>query len=598
MTGSKRKSWLVIPPWIVIGAVVILAPIFLFVALENINKQKENTTRLLVEKGAALIRSFEAGTRTGMMGMRWGGLQVQRLLTETSQQPDIIYLLITDNAGKVVAHNDLSKIGKYHGMDLDLESISKSKTLKWRQIKDQEGGNIFEVFRMFSPVKSPSRRRFPTMMHDDWFRSRYGQMQDEPDSPLIIFVGLDMAPVETARKEDARHTLFMTAILLLIGFAGIISLFLAQGYQSAKTSLSRIKAFSDNLVANMPIGLLAFDRNTRVTSINQTAGALLQLPVAKSIGKKAEEIIPDQLAVLLDRMKKEKGIIEKEIEWPMTDGRIIPLEVIATHLKEEDDTFLGYIILFRDLTEIQHLRKEIDRSKRLASIGRLAAGVAHEIRNPLSSIKGFATYFRERYSEIPEDQKTADIMVQEVDRLNRVIGQLLEFARPMNIQLKSVSLEAFIKRSIKMVEGQAINKGIKILTNLSSGLDDAFIDPDRINQVFLNLYLNAIEAMEDGETLSVTLAPYGEKRVKIEISDTGRGIAKKDVEKIFDPYFTTKPSGTGLGLAIVHRIIEAHKGKIRVQSGLGRGTTVTVILPLLSNETDSIQNFNNEDQES
>jgi len=546
-----------------------------------------------MEKGAALIRSFEAGTRTGMMGMRWGGLQVQRLLTETSQQPDIIYLLITDNAGKVVAHNDLSKIGKYHGMDLDLESISQSKTLQWRQTE-----HIFEVYRKFSPLQSPPRRRSSMTINEDWFRSRFGRSQDEPDSPLIIFVGLDMAPVETARKEDARHTLFMTAILLLIGFAGIISLFLAQGYQSAKTSLSRIKAFSDNLVANMPIGLLAFDRNTRVTSINQTARALLQLSVAKSIGKKAEEIIPDQLAVLLDRMKKEKGIIEKEIEWPMTDGRIIPLEVIATHLKEEDDTFLGYIILFRDLTEIQHLRKEIDRSKRLASIGRLAAGVAHEIRNPLSSIKGFATYFRERYSEIPEDQKTADIMVQEVDRLNRVIGQLLEFARPMNIQLKSVSLEAFIKRSIKMVEGQAINKGIKIVTNLSSELDDAFIDPDRINQVFLNLYLNAIEAMEDGETLSVTLAPYGEKRVKIEISDTGRGIAKKDVEKIFDPYFTTKPSGTGLGLAIVHRIIEAHKGEIGVQSGLGRGTTVTVILPLLINETDRIQTFDNEDQES
>ncbi len=585
MTPRNIKEWINIPPWIIIGAVIILAPIFLFVALENINTQKENTTRLLIEKSAALIRSFEAGTRTGMMEMKRGGLQVQRLLTETSQQPDIIYLFITDNTGKIVAHSDLSKIGQYYGKDLNLEDISQSDRLQWRQTD-----HIFEVYRQFSPLQRSPHRRPSMMMHEDWFRSQFGRSHDEPDSPLIIFVGLDMTPIETARAEDARHTILMTVILLLIGFAGVISLFLAQGYRSARTSLSRIKAFSDNLVAHMPIGLLAFDRDTRITSLNQWAGSLLHLSVDKSIGNKADTIIPDQLAGLLDLIRREEGVIEREIECRMTNGDIIPLEVIATQLREDDDTALGYVILFRDLTEIQHLRKEIDRSKRLASIGSLAAGVAHEIRNPLSSIKGFATYFRERYRDVPEDRKTADIMIQEVDRLNRVISQLLEFARPMNIQLKPVSLEAFIERSITMVEGQAKDKGIKIVTELSSGVDSTLLDPDRINQVFLNLYLNAFEAMEDGGTLSVRLALHDEKRIGIEISDTGKGIGQGDIEKIFDPYFTTKSSGTGLGLAIVHRIIEAHKGEIRVESSEGQGTTVTLILPLPAHERDDMKN--------
>ena len=590
MTGRKReKSWITLSPWIVIGAVVVLAPIFIFVAVQNIHKQKENTTQLLLEKGAALIRSFEAGTRTGM-GMRWSGLQVQKLLMETAQQPDIVYLLITDLNGKILAHNDPSKIGEYHGKNLDLKKIPRSKVVKWRQITDQDGTNVFEVFRRFSPT----RRHFPrpklNTAPNDWFRSRIIPGKDKPVSRLTIFVGLDMGPIELARKEDARHTVILALILLLIGFAGVISLFLAQGYRSAKTSLSRIKAFSDSLVENMPIGLLAIDGNGSITSFNQTAESILQLSTDEILGKKAHQVLPQQLGTLIDKLKPEGEIIEKEIDCTVKDGKLIPLEAIATSLGEEDGTFWGYAILFRDLTEIQRLRREIDRSQRLASIGRLAAGIAHEIRNPLSSIKGFATYFKERYKDVPEDQKTAEIMIQEVERLNRVIGQLLEFARPMNIRLRPTSMRTLIQHSLKMIESQAGGKNIKISADLPLEIDEALIDPDRINQVLLNLYLNAIEAMDDGGTLSVRLFGDDPKGVKIEISDTGAGIHKKDLEKIFDPYFTTKPSGTGLGLAIIHRIIEAHNGEMNVKSERGRGTTVSITLPASAGKS----HYNNE----
>lgn len=578
MGRKEKRSWVTIPPWIIIGAVVILAPIFVFVALENIHKQKESTTRLLLEKGAALIRSFEAGTRTGM-GMRWGGLQVQKLLMETAQQPDIVYLLITDRNGNILAHNNPSKIGGNHGRDMNLGKISQSKVVKWRQIMDSSGANVFEVFRKFSPTHRHFRLLFGKTKGDDRVRLRISPRKGEPFSRLIIFVGLDMGAIEAARKEDARNTVVMALILLLIGFAGIISLFLAQGYRSARTSLSKVKAFSDSLVENMPIGLLAIDVDGKITSFNETAESVLQLSAADALGKSARQVLPQQIWTLIDKLKAGGGIIEEEIDCPVSDGKLIPLEVIATLLEEENGTLGGYVILFRDLAEIQRLREEIDRSRRLASIGRLAAGIAHEIRNPLSSIKGFATYFMERYKDIPEDQKTAEIMVQEVERLNRVIGQLLEFARPMNIRLRPTSIRALIQRSLKMIEGQASEKNIKISTDFSPEIEEAFIDPDRINQVLLNLYLNAIEAMEDGGSLSVGLFGDDPRGIKIVISDTGRGIQKKDLDKIFDPYFTTKPSGTGLGLAIVHRIIEAHKGEVSVESEAGRGTTVSVTLP-------------------
>jgi two-component system sensor histidine kinase HydH len=330
----------------------------------------------------------------------------------------------------------------------------------------------------------------------------------------------------------------------------------------------------------MPIGLLAIDTDKRIVSFNQTAELVLQARAHEVLGKKADEVLPQQLECLTGELETEEEVIEKEIECPVAYGRKIPMDVSVSRLEDDNGISLGQIILFRDLTEIQELKREVERSQRLASLGRLAAGIAHEIRNPLSSIKGFATYFRERYRDNPEDQKTAEIMVQEVERLNRVIGQLLEFARPLSVRKKPTSIQTVIQHSLKMIERDAQAKNINLKTNLSPEVEEMPIDPDRINQVFLNLYLNGIEAMEDGGTLSVELSPEEGGQIKIAVSDTGIGIKKEDLVHVFDPYFTTKQSGTGLGLAIVHKIIESHHGEVRVESGAGKGTTVTIILPV------------------
>jgi two-component system, NtrC family, sensor histidine kinase HydH len=216
--------------------------------------------------------------------------------------------------------------------------------------------------------------------------------------------------------------------------------------------------------------------------------------------------------------------------------------------------------------------------------------VAHEIRNPLSSIKGFATYFKERYRNHPEDRKTAEIMIQEVDRLNRVITQLLEFARPLAIQKRRTPLQILINHSLKMIENQAHEKNIKIEKSLAPDPLEAVVDPDRISQVMLNLYLNAMQAMEGkGGLLTVGLSREKglQPWVRISVKDTGTGIAKENLEHVFDPYFTTKQSGTGLGLAIVHKIIESHQGEIRVESEQGHGTTVSFYLPLFEDRGES-----------
>ncbi|MCE5262263.1 MAG: PAS domain-containing protein [Deltaproteobacteria bacterium] len=588
--GSKL-FWAVIPPWLIIGAVIILVPIFIFMTLENINRQKEQTTRLLLEKGAALIRSFEAGARTGI-GLRWGGFQLQKLLMETAEQPDIDYLIVTDIQGTILADSDPLRIGTSYGQDLDLTKIAGSEKPAWRQVPNSEGADTFEVYRRFAPARGLPPAFFePFPAPPPGPPPRGAAVPPPPGSPgapppgseapaqgLVIFVGLNMGPIEAAHEEDIRHTIWMALLFLLIGSAGIVSLLLAQGYRTARSSLSRIKAFSDSLVENMPIGLIATDPGGRVTAFNQTAESILGATAGEVIGKPAREILPGQCGELYLEVAQGRRLIEREIDCAVASGRTIPLELIAATLREEDDTPAGHVLLFRDMTETRRLEEEVARSRRLASLGSLAAGIAHEIRNPLSSIKGFATCFRERYRDNPEDRETAEVMIREVDRLNRVITQLLEFARPLTMARVPASLPAVIRHALRMVEGDAKKKGIAVETDLAE-IGEIPLDADRMTQVFLNLYLNAIAAMDAGGFLRVSLAVQDAGTVRVAVADTGIGIPKDALPRVFDPYFTTRSSGTGLGLAIVQKIVEAHGGEVHLESEPGRGTTAVILLP-------------------
>ena len=222
--------------------------------------------------------------------------------------------------------------------------------------------------------------------------------------------------------------------------------------------------------------------------------------------------------------------------------------------------------------------------RKLAAIGGLAAGVAHEIRNPLSSIKGIASYYKSKFEDGSEDKEMAGVMIEEVDRLSRVISELLEFARPTKLNRKLSDMNELLKHSTRLVEQEAAAKKVDIQLNLTSESIEADVDPDRLTQCFLNLFLNALQAMESGGRLTVSSSTGANGNVAIDIKDNGSGISAEDLSKIFDPYFTTKPKGTGLGLAIVHKIIEAHQGQIKVRSTIGQGTVFSIALPLGDSE--------------
>ena len=212
--------------------------------------------------------------------------------------------------------------------------------------------------------------------------------------------------------------------------------------------------------------------------------------------------------------------------------------------------------------------------------------MAHEIRNPLSSIKGLATFFASQFEDGSESKQAAGVMVQEVDRLNRAITELLDFARPTELRCNPADLALLLSRSIQLIQQEAANLNIQIDAHIADTICPVMIDADRIAQCLLNIYLNAMQAMKDGGTLTIRCEVKDDHYARIKISDTGPGIKSDHLSRIFDPYFTTKNKGTGLGLALVYKIIEAHQAQLKVESTPGKGATFTLRFACQSVQTE------------
>jgi two-component system sensor histidine kinase HydH len=574
-------------PWIIVGSTLILLIIVVVLAVQNYNREKNYMSRILKEKGAALIKGVEAGARTGMMGMMWGGQQVQTLLEETAQLPDVLYLTITNRQGEILASSKQQMIGLRLSPAPALNDGDPSGRLEWRIFELDSGQWSFEVYGHFTPVSN----------RDEWMNNRThplmrqrGMMMGSTNAWRIpssdttdrqfIFVGLDPQPFEEAREEDVRNSVVISGVLLVLGMAGFVSLFWMQSYRSAKQSLQDTSAIADEVVTNLPVGLIATDKNGMIAFYNNAAEKITGLDLSEARGKDPETILPGHFCGLKEVLDHGGSISEQEMECEFIKDNPVPVSVSASKIINEEGRFVGQVLILRDLGEVRRLQDEIRRQEKLAAIGELAAGVAHEIRNPLSSIKGIASYFKEKFESDSDDEEMAGVMIEEVDRLNRVIGELLEFARPTELKPTPTDVNDLLEYSVRLIQKEASAKDITIDLRLSEALLTTRIDSDRFSQCLLNIYINALQAMDKGGQLRIRTAMSKGNWINIQINDTGKGINADDLSRIFDPYYTTKPKGTGLGLAIVHKIVEAHDGQIKVRSVLGKGSTFTITLPI------------------
>ena len=262
----------------------------------------------------------------------------------------------------------------------------------------------------------------------------------------------------------------------------------------------------------------------------------------------------------------------------------------------QDRQVLGALMVVTDITALKRLELQIRRSDRLASLGTLSAGMAHEIKNPLVSIKTFAQLLPERYNDSDFRETFSNLIGHEIDRIDSLVNQLLRFARPAKPHLQPMHVHEILEKSLLLLGHRLYQKDIKLTRSWQANVDTIRADADQLEQVFLNFFINAMDAMKNGGELSIStqlrtdeewLSPLAQTNgenhevLRITIRDSGEGIRGEDLAHVFDPFFTTKDYGTGLGLSVVHGIIQEHGGQIEVESELKKGTAFHILLPLV-----------------
>lgn len=561
-------------PWLVIGVTIVLGLVILVLAARNTEREKQFVSQSLLERANALIWALEAGTRT-WMGFKNETSPLQLLLDETIKQPGIIYLAITDKDGNLIAYSS----GSSETVTPEAREFALSEpavnTVQWRTKNETM---VFEVYRLFEPLATTG---FEGQHHNRQRSMGSGHVREVNNNlwnEAVVFVGLDRAPYQKAWDDDLRNNVITAIILGVLGFAGFVSLFWAYNYRRSRRLLKNSRALATEVVTSLPLGLITSDTGGGVSIVNATALSMLGLSQKQVLDKPLADIAGIGWEQALAALKRNEKVIAQEIILTRVDGPM-PVSLSASPILDEDGLLLGQLFIMHDLTEVKRLQNEVKRNERLTALGNLAAGVAHEIRNPLSSIKGLATYIAGKKSAgIAEAAQT---MITEVDRLNGVVSELLEFARPAAITKSRQDINRLVNEALRLVQADICAKNIEVELFEDKTMPLAMVNPAKLTQALLNLFINAVQAMEPAGKLQVMIkADESHTDFSISIKDDGCGIDEKIQAALFTPYFTTKPGGTGLGLAIADQIVEAHGGMISLTSAPDVGSTFTITLPM------------------
>ncbi len=394
---------------------------------------------------------------------------------------------------------------------------------------------------------------------------------------VIEFQYYEMIPVrynQSLRFEDFFYHIFANvAALLLIAY---LSRYLivrvektSKKLEKTESDLRNLHSFHKDVIENIASGLFSTDTNGVIKLYNRSAEWITGMKREHAIGKNYREIFRFM------RNPLKKGRFKGSI--PVSSKRKIIGLSISEH-RDNSNQMKGYVGTFQDLTRITKMEKDIKEKEKLAAIGELSANIAHEIRNPLASLKSSIEMLKENNVHEKKSRRLMDIALHEMDRLNNIITDFLIYSNPTAANFKEVSLNGILRETIEMLKRSISDNGDVALG--CECKDDIVIqaDEDKLKQVFWNLGLNAIQSLNDGGEIVVSVNRMHDS-VKILFHDSGAGIEQGNLKKIFYPFFTTKTNGTGLGLAMVYRIVNEHSGKIKVQSTVGKGSAFEIILP-------------------
>jgi len=403
-------------------------------------------------------------------------------------------------------------------------------------------------------------------------------------------------------------------LVTICGYVGIAieNATLYRSLQRKVEEYERLKEFSENIVESINVGILAADLEDRVESWNSQIEKLSGIPRQSAVGRKLAELFPADLADQFERVRGETGIhhIYKFVLQPTalsavsgitgmlpSNGNGNPnghgngqsaqgcstVNVAIAPLVSKELQQIGRLIIFDDVTDRAELEQRLVQADKLSSIGLLAAGVAHEVNTPLAVISTYAQMLAKQVANDEQKSILLDKIAKQTFRASEIVNSLLNFSRTSTTSFGDVDLSKVIRETISLLEHQIQKVGVQVSLDIASGMPPVHGNAGKLQQVFLNLFLNARDAMEGGGILSVRTCSE-ESGARIDISDTGHGISPEHIQRIYDPFFTTKGSrkGTGLGLAVTYGIIQEHKGSIEVTSRQG-GTRFHLELPWSKN---------------
>lgn len=349
-----------------------------------------------------------------------------------------------------------------------------------------------------------------------------------------------------------------------------------------KRSIPILSRFSDSFMRHVNLGVMLFDPYGHLVEVSEPACAILDRPRECIINKSIEELfasVPEERWLVNPSLLRGAVVRNQAVRW-QTAHQAYDLLIDSNVLRDERGDIVGAYVIMKDVSNLRSLEAQLQRHDRLAMIGQIAAGTAHEIRNPLTSLRGFIQLLQSSLEHRRLDREVGylQIMKSEIDRINELVGEFLLLSKPKNVSYRPTSVSRTIRMILPIIESEANLHGIKVSYEAEENLPLVIADSELLKQVFLNICKNAIEAMQDAGELVISERIGEARHVHIDIRDSGSGIPSYMLDRIFDPFFTTKENGTGLGLAVCQRIIHDMGGQIRVQSD-GSGTIFTILLP-------------------
>lgn len=357
---------------------------------------------------------------------------------------------------------------------------------------------------------------------------------------------------------------------------------ISQAINEMSDALTNMKHHTENIAASTPNGLITLNMEGLVTIFNLSAERITAIPAKEAIDNHYRHVFHywPEIISILDAAFTGEQYQNKELAIDV-NKRQVPLLFTTTPLLSNKSEQMGLLIILRDLTDTKKLEEQVRRADRLAVTGELAAGVAHEVRNPLTAITGYLQLLAVDFeSEDPRHEFTR-IITKEIDRLNHLIDQLLYFSRPLPPRFIPVNLRKVIEETLLLINNPSIRKKVTIETDFATDLPPVKLDSFQLKQVLINIILNGIQAIKNTGTITIRTSYHpASSQVCVKIQDTGRGIPPENIPRLFDPFYTTKEKGTGLGLSVADKIMEIHQGYIEVDSKVGQGTCFSLYLPV------------------